>query len=212
MMTISISNIQDRFHKVDTACRRVVDESQTNKKELGRVEKEHDQALLVYEDLVMAGEYAQKLISLLTQKDLQPLETLLTRGLNTVFPKRNYELHLEISDRGKDKTAEFMLTEHKKNGTITTPARNCGYGVQTVISLILQVYYILFAKARRVMAIDESFTQIFEENLVGAFELIHYLINELGFDFAGVTHDNRLFEYGDKIYHMDDGSLSEVTT
>ena len=209
-MTTSISNLQDRFDKVDKAFQRVKHESNTNDTELIRVENDHDQALIEYENVVMAGEYIQKLISLLTQKDLQPLETLLTRGLNTVFPERSYEIHLDVSDRGNDKTAEFMLTEHKKKGSIVTPARECGYGVQTVISLILQVYYLLFNKARRVMAIDEGFTQIFEDNLVGAFDLIRYLIDELGFDFVGVTHDNRLFEYGDKIYRMNDGVLSEV--
>ena len=209
-MTTSISNLQNRFDKVDKAFQRVNHESDTNDAELTRVEEDHDQALIEYEDIVMAGEYIQKLISLLTQKDLQPLETLLTRGLNTVFPERSYEINLDVSDRGKDKTAEFMVTEHKKKGSIVTPARECGFGVQTVISLILQVYYLLFSKARRVMAIDESFTQIFEDNLVGAFELIRYLIDDLGFDFVGVTHDTRLLEYGDRVYRMDDGTLSEV--
>jgi DNA repair exonuclease SbcCD ATPase subunit len=207
MTTMMISNILERYTKLDKSVQRVHDEHNTTVRELNQIEKQHGICLSEYEDLVMTGEYVQKLITLLTQQDLQPIEALLTQGLNTVFPERNYTVHIEVADRGKDKTAEFIVTEIKGDQTIVTPAKEHGFGVQTILSLILQVYYILFFKGRHFVCVDEAFTQVYEDNLDGMFDFIRYLIDDLGFDFMGITHDTRLWEFGDKIYRVRDGSL-----
>jgi ABC-type dipeptide/oligopeptide/nickel transport system ATPase component len=176
-----------------------------------KVEKEHFNNLESLDKLNRAIEYTKMIMSLVTKQELKPLEDLLTHGLQTIFHP-GYSVTIEIDDRGKDKTAEFMVHQLNDTGIVEiTTARETGFGIQTSLSLILQVFYLMYENGYPILLWDEPLTQVSDGHIDNVFSLIKEMILEAGIDILGVTHDHRLLEFGDKIYDMSNGKLTLKT-
>lgn len=201
--------LESRWNLVSTTYRRLTESLNETVQERDIVEKNHQQLLKDIDTHLKAMEYTKLIMSAVTRQDIAPLENLLSRGLQTVI-RPDYSVTIEIDDRGKDKTAEFIV--HKTNPIThsqeSTPARETGFGVQTVLSLILMVFFLMYEGGAGIMVWDEPLTQVSTEYLDSVFELVKSLILDEGIDILGVTHDVRLKEYGDVVYKMLEGELS----
>jgi len=201
-----------RWENVEKLHERLSSSYEESLKDRDKVEKAHTENLEKLENLSKAIEYTKMIMSLVTKQELKPLEDLLTKGLQTIFSP-SYSVTVEIDDRGKDKTAEFIV--HHLNPTTNiveaTPGRETGFGIQTALSMILQVFYLMYENGYPILLWDEPMTQVSDGHIENVFDLIKEMILEAEIDILGVTHDPRLLEYGNKIYNMTDGKLTLKT-
>lgn len=176
--------------------------------ERDEVEVKHTELIEKLDLHLKSIEYIKVIMSAVTKQDVAPLENMLTKGLQSIFHV-GYSVTISIDDRGKDKTAEFMVHEvnHGTGNVDVTPARETGFGIQTVLSLILQVFFLMYEDGQGILIWDEPLTQVSSEHIEPVFQLIKELVLEEGIDILGVTHDPRLLEFGDKIYRMVKGEL-----
>ena len=209
-MSQYFQQLESRWARVVATHTRLTSSYSDTVAELDTVETEHKQLLDRMDLHLKSMEYVKLLMTAVTQQDIAPLENLLSKGLQSIFSP-DYSVSIEIDDRGKDKTAEFIV--HKKNLTTgnmeATPARETGFGIQTVLSFILQIFFLLYEGGAGILVWDEPLTQVSDEYLDRVFELINSLILDEGVSILGVTHDTRLFEYANKIYRMTEGNLKE---
>lgn len=177
-----------------------------------KLKNQHKVDLKRYELNRNAVEVVKKLIEMLSAKGIGKLESLLTYGLNTIFADREYTISIDVKERGDIKTAEIWIVETLENGM----QRKCklkdsiGGGVQVIVSLIMRVYFILVLGLRRIVFMDETFTEVADEYLPGLFEFIRNTIDELDFNFLLITHDNRFSEYVDRHYRVTKGVPKEI--
>lgn len=182
-----------------------------NEKSYEDLKNRHKLDLKRYEMNRGAVEVVKKLIERLSAKGITKLESLLTYGLNTIFSDREYSISIEVKERGDVKTAEIWLVETLVSGR----QRKCklrdsvGGGVQVTVSLIIRVYFILVLGLRRVVIMDETFTEVADEYLPGLFEFIRNTIDELSFRYLLITHDPRFTEFVDRQYRMTNGDAQE---
>lgn len=183
-----------------------------NEKSYEKLKQDHKLDLKRYELNRNAVEIVKKLIEKLSAKGIGKLESLLTYGLNTIFSDREYSISIDVDERGDIKTAEIWLVETLENGR----QRKCrlrdavGGGVQVMVSLIIRVYFVLVLGLRRVIFMDETFTELHSDYLPGLFEFMQNTVKELGFVYLLITQDVRFSEYGDKHYRVAKGVVKEV--
>jgi hypothetical protein len=177
---------------------------------LADVKQQHTDKVLQLEFTEKAIEVTKILIGELSEKSIRKLQELLTYGMRTIFDDRDYSIEIDIADRGDMKTAELFLVE-KKDGEI----RKCklrdsvGGGVQTVVSFILRVYFMLVLGLRRFVILDESLSQLSDVYVEGLFKFIRQCTDDLGFSVLWVTHDVRFTSYATSIYRMVHGDLKK---
>lgn len=159
-----------------------------------------------------AIEYLKLMISALSDKGLESLKSLLSQGMSTIFEGCGYSIDIKIDDWGKDKTAEFILVEPLPGGTFRkTPLSNStGQGVVTMVSFILRVFFICHLNLRRFIVMDESLSQLSKEYVDGLFAFMRTLVDDLGFTFLMISHDQRFIPYADTIYEMNKGAIKKV--
>jgi DNA repair exonuclease SbcCD ATPase subunit len=63
---------------------------------------------------------------------------------------------------------------------------------------------------RRIVFLDETFTEVADEYLPGLFDFIQNTIKELGFKYLLITHDTRFVDYSDKLYRITKGNPKEI--
>ena len=176
-------------------------------------ETERTRKMVRQELLGKALEAMKAAIVPMTENGIGRLRELLTLGLATIFHDRNYKVEIEISDRGKDKTAEIYLVETvdgiQRRGYLRD---SVGGSILTVTSIILRAFFVLHFKDRRFLALDEPFTDLADQYVEGMFRFLRYLIDDLGFRVLMVSHDPRFRGYADVSYTVKDGTvkLNEV--
>lgn len=165
--------------------------------ELQLAENEH---LLKQE--MEAREYYKRAVDLIYEKSVKELTTTLNAALSYVFEDRNFRIDVELSDkRGKSLSLNMY-----DNGELVSLKDGMGMGVNCVISAILHLYY-LNCKDKKVLLLDEAYSNIDIEHLVPFFEFFHKLVKQLGFKVIMITHDPRFMQYADKVYTVDMGNV-----
>lgn len=178
---------------------------------VARAEQDHTDAVEHSVVLGEAIEGAKEVIAQLSEHGLANLKRLVTDGLQAIFDGCNYSLDIEISDRGTLKTADLILVETFASGEVRrTNLQDNGWGIRTMVSLILRVYFICQLGLRRFLILDESMVQLSKEYIDGLFTFLRSLHTDLGFDILCVTHDPRFLPYGDSVYEMNQGKLACV--
>lgn len=184
----------------------------TNLESLAELKSNHERYLLLYELNRQSVEVMKTALSQLSSKGIPKLEKMLTYGLVTIFSNREYSITIEVQERGDVKTAEIWLTETLSDGRL----RKCklrsavGGGVQVITSLLLRIYFIMVLNLRRVIYMDETFTEIADEYLPALFDFIKKTVDDLGFKFMLITHDSRFIPYANKIYRMYKGEATQL--
>lgn len=178
---------------------------------LTKAQDRHRECLTSSEEIRLALETLKEAIVPLTERGLKRLKDLISVGLRTIFHDCRYSLDVEVDDRGKDKTAILWLLEEINGETLRCQVRDSvGGGVKTVIALVLRVFFIIHYQQRRVVVMDEPFTDLATHYVEGLFKFIRYTVEELGFEWLIVTHDSRFLPYGDLTYRVSKGAVRVV--
>lgn len=204
-------NISDRYVQFVGELNSLEDQINTQERMLETAKKDHAEALELYGNTERGIEVMKKLIEKMSEKGIEKLKQLLAYGMAAIFEDKAYSVQIEISERGDVKTAEFYLTTVKDGKSQREKLRDSvGGGIQTVVSLILRIYFILVLKQRRIICLDESLSQLSDVYLDGLFSFLRRTIDDLGFRYLWVTHDTRFISYADQLYRVREGTFKKV--
>ena len=95
-----------------------------------------------------------------------------------------------------------------KNNEILSYIKSNGFGVQSIIGFILQVYFILYYKQYPILFMDEAMTNLSKQYLPYFKSLINDLAERYGFIFVLVTHDSDIKELADRTYMVSKGVVT----
>jgi len=162
-------------------------------------------------ELSETWETLRDLLDRFSAESIGMLKELLNKGVKAIFNDRDYEVAIEISDT-KNKKLRLSLIEHTEKGMIEVDFSSGalllnGGGVLVVVSFILQIFLIIMYGKRRMISIDEGFTNISSTYVEGFFTFLKYLHTEMGFTFLMVNHDQRFMPYFDKTYEVSMGKI-----
>ena len=158
---------------------------------------------LQYKDIVETKELYKKAIDVIYENSVQELKSLLNTVLTNAFVGRNFEMDIVISDK-RGKSLTFVLYE---NGKPVNLKVGTGMGVKSVISAVLQMYYIQ-CKGSDILLIDETYSKISASYVDEFFAFLKTLCDRLGFKIVMITHDERFLQYADKSYTFNLGKVT----
>lgn len=142
----------------------------------------------------------KQLIDKLVQNDMTKMDKLITYGINTVFPDRNFRFESNIEERGK-KIYIDLKTLFDDNPL--SDDSQCS--VHVVESALLRIMSIIKLKRARVLFLDETFSAVRVDNLENVSKLLSQVAEKLGMDVLVVTHDvtdMRLSQYANNVLEL----------
>jgi DNA repair exonuclease SbcCD ATPase subunit len=198
---------EQKFYRVKSRSDYLLQEVASLKSQMDKEKGSHAALIHGMEVKTKSLEVFKDLIGILSEKGMSRLKDLVTYGLTTIFDDSQYELDIEVAERGSLKTAELYLKDGATG--IRAPLNgSVGGGIQVIVSMILRVYFILSFNLRRVLIFDEAFANLSEEYVDGLFKFLSYLSKELGFRVLMVSHDPRFLPYADKTYSVSAGKVT----
>ena len=137
------------------------------------------------EILLVKTEKALKyLIDKLVKEDLNKLDTLVTYGLNVVFPDKNLSFKSAVVERGSKIRIELQTIY---NGEVVDPDSTSS--VTVIESLLLRIICIIKMKRARLLLMDETFDAVDSEYIENVGKLMDHLSKKLKLDALLVTHN-----------------------
>ena len=156
----------------------------------------------------LAVDLMKKIIEGMSQSQINHLEVLINSALETIFFDRKYFVELQVTELRNTNNLQILLNEVNDNGElIKTDIKSNGFGVQSIIGFILQLYFILYYKQYPVMFMDEAMTQLSKQYLPYFKILINDLAEKYNFIFVLVTHDRDIMELSDRTYEVVKGDV-----
>jgi DNA repair exonuclease SbcCD ATPase subunit len=162
-------------------------------------------------DLEMKAVNLEKATALLTKigEDRQSaaqeqVETLVTRGLQTIFGE-DLSFHLVTAPRGKTAGTEFVVRTTLSDGsTIDTPVLEArGGGLAATVGFLLRLVVILLSESKSsLLVLDETFAMVSDEYLGRLSEFIREIVDSTGVQIVMVTHQPAFTEHGDVVYRF----------
>ncbi len=180
--------------------------------------KEKESAAQELKDLVRketlyekAVDLMKKIIEGMSQSQINHLEALINSALETIFFDRRYFVELQVTELRNTNNLQIILNEVTEQGElIKTKLEDNGYGVKSIIGLVLQVYYILYYHQFPVLFMDEALTNLSKQYLPYLKSLINDLAEKYNFIFVLVTHDRDLMALSDRTYEVNKGEVKLV--
>lgn len=177
--------------------------------------REKDRAALELKNLVSKESLYEKSIDLMkkiiesmSQSQINHLESLINSALETIFFDRKYFVELQVTELRNTNNLQIILNEVNDFGElIKTDIKSNGFGVQSVIGFILQLYFILYYKQYPIMFMDEAMTQLSKQYLPYFKILINDLAEKYNFIFVLVTHDRDIMSLSDRTYEVIKGEV-----
>lgn len=146
-------------------------------------------------------QYYRKAIDMVYEKSVGELEKTLNAAISFIFEDKDYYLRLNLEDK-RGKSLQLDLEDSK--GNAINIKDGVGMGVRTIISAILQIFY-LTSKGSYTLFIDEKYSYISESYVQRFFEFLSKLCKQTGFKLIVISHDPRFFDYADSVISVNDG-------
>lgn len=142
------------------------------------------------EILLIKTEKALKhLIDKLVKEDLSKLDTLVTYGLNVVFPDKDLSFKSSVLERGSKIKIDLQTIYE---GEVVDPDSTSS--VTVIESLLLRIICIIKLKKARLLLLDETFDAVDFEYIENVGTLMEHLSKKLKLDALLVTHNFGLFD------------------
>lgn len=206
-----IENYNDYFNKaiqLKSSYETLLNQLDKVKNQREEIKLAMDNSYTLVKDYENSIEYMKKLIDVLSRKHIIHLEKLLNSAVQSIFYDKDYHIEFEISEYRNNNNLTIYLIETLEDGSeIKTDIKNNGFGLKSIIGLILQVYFIMYHKQSRILFMDESLSAISTNYIEYVRELIKSLSEKYGFIFVLVNHDPRWNDLADRVYEMKDGEI-----
>jgi len=146
-------------------------------------------------------EKTEKVLKHLTDKlvknDLSKMDSLITYGLKTVYPNRNFEFKSELQERGKKMWVDLQTIN---DGNVTSPQSKSS--VHVIESFLLRLLCIIKMKRARFLLLDETFAAVDNDRVENLYQLIIELCRKLNMTILLVTHFQGCTELVDHSYKI----------
>lgn len=149
----------------------------------------------------------------LTLTHINHITSLINHALATVFDddQTQYQIRIETTQQRNNNTAQFYLLTTQSGNTTETQLQNNGFGIQSLIGFVLQIYFILQQNQAHILLLDESLTAISTDKLPRLKQFIQEVSKQYNFHFILIAHMEALFELADYSYDVRNGKITEVT-
>ena len=150
----------------------------------------------------------------LSEANIRHVEDLCNQALTTVFNTDEviYSIKIETLVQRNNNQVQFYLFEKnlKTGEEIKTRLEDNGFGVQSLIGLVLQIYFILIHKQQHILFLDESLTAISVDKLPKLKVFLTEVSKKLDFKFVLIAHVESLFSLADYRYNVVNGVIKEM--
>ena len=138
-----------------------------------------------------------------SRRALDHLEKLLTFGLRKIFTDHEYSISIITSDKRNSKCAELVLEE----GGYQYPLKDSSVagGILVTVGFLIQCFYVSNLPIRKIVFLDEAFTQISTAYLENFMAFVSELTKQIDLIVVLITHDKRFIPYGNRVYNVKDG-------
>lgn len=138
-----------------------------------------------------------------SRRALDHLEKLLTFGLRKIFTDHEYSLSIITADKRGNKCAELILEE----GGYQYPLKDSSVagGILVTVGFLIQCFYVSNLPVRKIVFLDEAFTQISTAYLENFMAFVSELTKQIDLIVVLITHDKRFIPYGNRVYNVKDG-------
>lgn len=160
------------------------------------------------ETIISSEEYHKRAIDILYISSLKEMEILINDVVSAVFFDRNLKVEMELSD-SRSKSLSWYVIDLDSDIKMSVKD-GIGRGVKTVLSFILQSYYVL-SLGSKYLFIDEGYSYISEAYVPKFFEFVKILCEKRGLCLVMISHDDRFSAYADKRYYISDGTISDIS-
>jgi len=156
-----------------------------------------------------AVDLMKKIIEGMSQSQINHLEELINSSLETIFFDRRYFVELQVTELRNTNNLQIILNEVNESGElIKTKLEDNGFGVKSIIGLVLQIYFILYYHQYPILFMDEAMTQLSKQYLPYFKSLINDLAEKYNFIFVLVTHDRDIIDLSDRTYFVEKGNVT----
>lgn len=201
-LKIQFSNLQKKFYEVNAKRNVLCD----------MIFKCENEILVVENDinvLQKCMKVMQTLIEIKKEEVKSKIESLVTRGLRTIFERDDYRFSIEMEIKRNVMNAHPIVYSNfqgKEFGADVIDGH--GGGLCDVISFILQVIVLLsFShKYEKIIIADEMFKHVARQHLPNVAEFLTYLTTLTNMQMIFITHQEELTECADKVFNV---SLNE---
>lgn len=153
--------------------------------------------------------YLRKAVDTVYEASRGYLEKTLNMALRYVFNDRDYSIRVEIDDK-RGKSLSFILVDGNQTPPLEVDLKEgCGAGVRTVVSFVLQFFYITQIKAAPYLFIDEGYHNVSATYRGRFFGFIKQLIQKWTGAVIIISHDPDILGVADKTYVVADGVVTQ---
>jgi hypothetical protein len=150
----------------------------------------------------------------LSEANIKHVEDLCNQALQTVFDTEDikYSINIETLVQRNNNQVQFYLTEKDlvNEEEIKTRIEDNGFGIQSLIGLVLQIYFIIIHGQQHILFLDESLTAISVDKLPKLKVFLNEVSNKLDFKFVLIAHVESLFCLADYRYNVVNGKIEEM--
>lgn len=150
----------------------------------------------------------------LSEANILHVKQLCNQALTTVFNDDNTEFRIDIETlvQRNNNQVQFYLFEKDltTDEEIVTRLEDNGFGVQSLIGLVLQIYFILIHNQQHILFLDESLTAISVDKLPKLKVFLQEVSKKLDFKFVLIAHVESLFCLADYRYNVVNGKIEEI--
>lgn len=154
------------------------------------------------ERLLKAQGVIDQTITRVSEGGIGKIESLVSEGLELVFPGEGAGFVVEKKSGAKGTSHRFLVC---KGGVQGPPIDTFGGGIVNVVQLLLRVIMIQRFGLRKLLILDESFSNVSQEYLPMVSDLLRTLCEEQGFEILLITHQPILTSSADQVYQVSKG-------
>lgn len=150
----------------------------------------------------------------LSEANIIHVEQLCNQALKTIFNTDEIEYTIKIEtliQRNNNQVQFYLYEKDLINSTeVKTRLEDNGFGIQSCIGLVLQIYFIIIHNQQHILFLDESLTAISVDKLDKLKIFLDEISNKLDFKFILIAHMESLFKLADYRYNVENGKIEEI--
>ena len=143
----------------------------------------------------------------LYEESIVALKDTLNTALKYIIFDKNYSVDLILEDKRGVKSLSLLLID-EDDGFEVDLKDGVGQGVRTIISFVLESYYLLNQNSK-VLFLDEKYSALSSHYIPRFYEFMEKFCEENDFIIVMISHIESQIEHADKVYYLNDGVISE---
>ena len=167
--------------------------------------QEHKKLETMREVIDLSREYYQRAVEIMYEESLKEVEEVVNASLKYIFWDKQFSMKFQLGDR-RAKTLEFVLYDSSYSPPLEVDVKDSiGKGVRTVVSFVIDVYFVINKGAARIVFIDEHYGHVSDQYQDRFFQFVRSLAKEKKVKVIMISHEETYRYYADRTYYVSDG-------